>query len=153
SYQTLERPPAAADTGGVHRATLLLLALLTVSAAACGSGGARKLGGPGKGAGSAPDRGRPVVSSVSCHGHAPPANQLPGGGSVHAEHTCTVDFKDGQRTQVWAVHVLDLVLKDQVQLLYRVDHNGGGDSTPAVDVAKSFSAQMAVLKGGAAVTH
>jgi hypothetical protein len=119
---------------------------------ACGSGSG-KLDGEVKAAVIAQNQGRQVVSAVSCNDQAPPPQTVTGGGAVHAEHTCTVTFSDGRPTQVWAVHVLDLVLKDQAQLLYRLDRNGGGSGTaPAADLTRSFSAQMAVLKG-ALITH
>jgi len=153
SYQTLVRPPAAADTGRVRLATLpLLLVLLAVSAAGCGSGSG-KLDGEVKAAVIAQNQGRQVVSAVSCNDQAPPPRTLPDGGSVHAEHTCKVTFSDGRPAQVWAVHVLHLVVKDQPQLLYRIDRNGDGSGgASAVDLTKSFSAQMAVLKG-ALISH
>jgi hypothetical protein len=71
-------------------------------------------------------------------------------GSVTADHTCTVKFSNGTPTQVWAVNVLDLGASHPVQLLYRTDHNGDGQPAATVDVAKVFSAEIALLNGGTA---
>jgi hypothetical protein len=48
------------------------------------------------------------------------------------------------------VNVLDLGASHPVQLLYRTDHNGDGQPAETVDVAKVFSAEMALLNGGTA---
>jgi len=95
--------------------------------------------------------GRQVVSSVDCSDQAPPPDTVAGGlGTVVADHTCTVKFSNGTPTQVWAVNVLDLGASHPVQLLYRTDHNGDGQPAATVDVAKVFSAEMALLNGGTA---
>src|SRR4029079_7197363 len=71
-------------------------------------------------------------------------------GTVVADHTCTVKFSNGTPTQVWAVNVLDLGASHPVQLLYRTDHHGDRQAAATVDVAKVFSAEMALLNGGTA---
>ena len=46
------------------------------------------------------------------------------------------------------MHVLDLIVRKQAQLLYRVDRNGDGSGPPPeADLARSYSAQLTVLRG------
>jgi hypothetical protein len=129
----------------MRRTTITLLPLLAVLAAACGSTGTNAVDGKVKAAIVA-QQGRHDVSSVSCTDQAPPAQSVAGGGTVTAEHTCTVTFNDGQPEQIWAVHLLDLEVVHPVQLLYRID--GNATTQPAsIDVAKSFQAEVAILTG------
>jgi hypothetical protein len=134
----------------MQRSIPLLAVLLALAAAACGSLSSSGLDSKVKAAVEAKG-GAGAVSNVDCNNTAPPPDTIGGGVvSVHAEHTCIVTFSDGRPQQVWAVHVMDLIATHPVQLLYRVDHNG----TPppvAVNVARAFSAEMAILNGGAAV--
>ena len=129
----------------------MLLPLLVLAAAACGAPSGKALDTKVEAAVVAQQGGRQVVSSVDCSDQAPPADTVAGGlGTVAADHTCTVKFSNGTPTQVWAVNVLDLGASHPVQLLYRTDHNGDGRPTATVDVAKVFSAEMALLNGGTA---
>jgi len=128
-----------------------LLPLLVLAVAACGAPSGKALDTKVEAAVVAQQGGRQVVSSVDCSDQAPPADTVAGGlGTVAADHTCTVKFNNGMPTQVWAVNVLDLGASHPVQLLYRTDHNGDGQPTATVDVAKVFSAEMALLNGGTA---
>ncbi len=122
-----------------------------LAAAACGAPNGKALDTKVEAAVVAQQGGRQVVSSVDCSGQAPPADTVAGGlGTVTADHTCTVKFSNGTPTQVWAVNVLDLGASHPVQLLYRTDHNGDGQPAATVNVAKAFSAEMALLNGGTA---
>ena len=132
------------------RSALVLLALLCLPA--CGGLSSSALDGNVKKAFVTRQNGVDDVQGVDCSDQAPPPDSLPGDvGSVHAERTCTITFSDGRPTQVWAVHVLDLGVSHDVQLLYRVDGNATAPA-PKVDVARAFSSQMAVLEGGHAIS-
>jgi hypothetical protein len=151
SYQTLDDRPQPADNGSMRRGAYALLPLLVLAAAACGSPTGKALDTKVEAAVVAQQGGRQVVSSVDCSDQAPPSDTVAGGlGTVAANHTCTVKFSNGTPTQVWAVNVLDLGASHPVQLLYRTDHNGDGQPAATVDVAKAFSAEMALLNGGTA---
>ena len=129
----------------MRHATITLLPLVAVIAGACGSTGTSAVDAKVKAAIVA-QHGRNDVSAVSCTDQGPPAETVAGGGTVTADHTCTVTFTDGQPQQVWAVHVLDLEVVHPVQLLYRVDAN----ATPqpaSIDVARSFQSEIAILTG------
>jgi len=129
------------------RPALLILALVCLPA--CGGLSNSALEGNVKKAIVAQQHGLDDVGSVDCSDQAPPADTVAGGlGTVTADHTCTVKFSNGLPTQVWAVNVLDLGASHPVQLLYRTDHNGDGRPAPTVDVAKVFSAEIALLNGG-----
>jgi hypothetical protein len=129
-----------------------LAASASLLLAACGGLSTSALDGKVQAAIVAQQGGVDHVASVDCTGQAPPADSLPGDvGSVTAEHTCTVTFDDGEPSQVWAVHVLDLAVSHPVQLLYRVDGNAT-QPAPTVDVAHAFGTQMAVLESGHAVS-
>ena len=135
----------------MRRGGYVLLPLLALAAAACGAPSGKALDTKVEAAVVAQQGGRQVVSSVDCSDQAPPPNTVAGGlGTVVADHTCIVKFSNGTPTQVWAVNVLDLGASHPVQLLYRTDHNGDGRPTATVDVAKAFSAEMALLNGGTA---
>ena len=128
-----------------------LLPLLMLAAAACGAPSGKALDTKVEAAVVAQQGGRQVVSSVDCSDQAPPADTVAGGlGTVVADHTCTVEVQQRNADQVWAVNVLDLGASHPVQLLYRTDHNGDGQPAATVDVAKVFSAEMALLNGGTA---
>jgi hypothetical protein len=151
SYQTLDRRQQPADNRSMRRGGCVLLPLLVLAVAACGAPSGKALDTKVEAAVVAQQGGRQVVSSVDCSDQAPPADTVAGGlGTVAADHTCTVKFSNGMPTQVWAVNVLDLGASHPVQLLYRTDHNGDGRPTATVDVAKAFSAEMALLNGGTA---
>src|SRR6476619_2252784 len=135
----------------MRRSTYALLPFLLLGAAACGAPSGSALNPKVEAAVVAQQGGRQVVSSVDCSDQAPPADTVAGGlGTVAADHTCTVKFSNGMPTQVWAVNVLALGASHPVQLLYRTDHSGDGRPTATVDVAKAFSAEMAILNGGTA---
>jgi hypothetical protein len=135
----------------MRRGGYALLPLLVLAATACGAPSGKALDTKVEAAVVAQQGGRQVVSSVDCSDQAPPANTVAGGlGTVTADHTCTVTFSNGTPTQVWAVNVLDLGASHPVQLLYRTDHNGDGQPAVTVDVARLFSAEMALLNGGTA---
>jgi hypothetical protein len=135
----------------MRRCAYAVLPLLMLAATACGSPTGKALDTKVEAAVVAQQGGRQVVSSVDCSDQAPPADTVAGGlGTVAVDHTCTVKFSNGTPTQVWAVNVLDLGASHPVQLLYRTDHNGDGQPAATVDVAKAFSAEMALLNGGTA---
>jgi hypothetical protein len=135
----------------MQRGAYAVLPLLMLAVAACGSPTGKALDTKVEAAVVAQQGGRQVVSSVDCSDQAPPTDTVAGGlGTVAADHTCTVKFSNGTPTQVWAVNVLDLGASHPVQLLYRTDHNGDGQPAATVDVAKAFSAEMALLNGGTA---
>jgi hypothetical protein len=153
SYQTLDDGPRPADNRSMQRGAYAVLPLLMLAVAACGSPTGKALDTKVEAAVVAQQGGRQVVSSVDCSDQAPPTDTVAGGlGTVAADHTCTVKFSNGTPTQVWAVNVLDLGASHPVQLLYRTDHNGDGQPAATVDVAKAFSAEMALLNGGTATT-
>jgi hypothetical protein len=135
----------------MRRSIWVLILLPIAVASACGSLSTSALEGKVKAAVVAQHGGRDTVSQVDCNDTPPPPDALPGGmETVHAEHTCTVTFSDGEPTQVWAVHVIDLIATHPVQLLYRVDHNA---SKPVpVNLVKAFAADMRILHSGHAVT-
>jgi hypothetical protein len=136
----------------MRRFLLVAMVAAPLLTAACGGVSTSALNGKVKAAVVARQHGQDDVGKVDCNDDAPPPDSVPGGfGSVTAEHTCTVTFTDGQPDQVWAVHVLDLEVSHPVQLLYRIDGNATPPA-PAVDVAHAFSAQMAVLESGHAVS-
>jgi hypothetical protein len=135
----------------MRRSVRVLVMLLIAVASACGSLSTSALEGKVKAAVVAQHGGRDTVSQVDCNNTPPPPDALPGGmETVHAEHTCTVTFSDGEPMQVWAVHVIDLIATHPVQLLYRVDHNGA--KAVPVNVVKAFTADMTILHSGHAVT-
>lgn len=135
----------------MRRGGYALLPLLVLAATACGAPSGKALDTKVEAAVVAQQGGRQVVSSVDCSDPAAPAKTVAGGlGTVTADHTCTVTFSNGTPTQVWAVNVLDLGASHPVQLLYRTDHNGDGQPAVTVDVARLFSAEMALLNGGTA---
>src|SRR6476646_1733480 len=122
SYQTLDRRQQPADNRSMRRGGCVLLPLLVLAVAACGAPSGKALDTKVEAAVVAQQGGRQVVSSVDCSDQAPPADTVAGG--LGASHP--------------------------VQLLYRTDHNGDGRPTATVDVAKAFSAEMALLNGGTA---
>jgi hypothetical protein len=135
----------------MHRSIWVSVMLLIAVASACGSLSTSALETKVKAAVVAQHGGRDTVSQVDCNNTAPPPDALPGGtGTVHAEHTCTITFSDGEPMQVWAVHVMDLIATHPVQLLYRVDHNA--PKPASVNVAAAFTADMKILHSGHAVT-
>ena len=135
----------------MRRSRLALVIVAALCLAGCGSLSSSALDGKVKNAIVAQQGGQDDVKSVDCTGELPP-DSLPGSvGSAKGEHSCTVTFSDGQPTQVWVVHVLNLEVTNAVQLLYRTDANASAPP-PDVNVASAFSSEMAVLESGQAVS-